>query len=493
MKRVLGLALSILFMVMFVLSPMTAMAATKGQDQLAEANKVLERASTEVEMGDLEKAKASFEEFRKTWLQIENNIKPDSSAAYTDIEAAMGQFDYAAIKSKRDDLAKALTELQAVNNKYISSGYAAGSGFEQQDITLSDFIVILQQTKGATDHSDANAALSEIKKARQSWLSVEGAVVAQSGTVYSDSERDLVVIQAMLEQGDLTGAGKTVASMITYLTPLASKTEYTMMDAAMIPIREGLEALLVVGALLAFVKRSPGAEGKQGNKWIWTGIAAGLLFSLILAVVVKFVFSSGAFGQNNFVINGWTGIIAAVMLLYMSYWLHRQSSIKDWQQYIQNKSRKAMEKGQMISLGVLSFLAIFREGTETVLFLIGMVNQISMQNLILGILIGFGVLAVVAYLMLTVGVKLPIRPFFIVSSLIVFYLCLKFTGMGIHSLQLASTIPSTEAPLPSIHFIALYPSWQSAIPQLMIVVFAIIVIVYQRIQTKKNIIKPISG
>ncbi|WP_314586262.1 FTR1 family protein [Paenibacillus terrigena] len=493
MKRTLKPVLSILFIVMLVMSPLTAMAATKGQDQLAQANKVLDQAVSEVEKGDLEAAKASFEEFRKTWLEIETNIKPDSAEAYTDIESAMGQFDYAAIKSKKEDLAKALTDLQAVNNKYISNGYTSGAGFKQADITLSDFIVILQKTKEAVDQSNSDAALTEIKKARQSWLSVEGAVVAQSGTVYSDSERDLVVIQAMLEQGDLEGAGKTIASMITYLTPLASKTEYTMMDAAMIPIREGLEALLVVGALLAFVKRSPGPESKKGKTWIWTGIAAGLLFSLILAIIVKFVFSSGAFGENNFMINGWTGIIAAVMLLYMSYWLHRQSSIKDWQQYIQQKSRSAMETGQMISLGLLSFLAIFREGTETVLFLIGMVNQISMQNLIFGILIGFGVLAIVAYLMLTVGVKLPIRPFFIVSSIIVFYLCLKFTGMGIHSLQLASAIPSTEAPFPSIHFIALYPSWQSVIPQLIIVAIAIIVIIYQRVQTKKKMIKPISG
>jgi len=493
MRRAMRPVLSILFIVILVMSPVTAMAATQGQDQLAQANLIIDRALLEVDKGDIETAKASFEEFRKTWLEIENNIKPDSAAAYTDIEAAMGQFDYAAIKSKKEDLVKALTELQAVNKKYITDGYAAGAGFEQEDITLSDFIVILQHTKGAVDQSNADAALNEIKKARQSWLSVEGAVVAQSGTVYSDSERDLVVIQAMLEQGDLEGAGKTVENMITYLTPLASKTEYTMMDAAMIPIREGLEALLVVGALLAFVKRSPGPESKKGKTWIWTGIAVGLLFSLILAVIVKFVFSSGAFGQNNFVINGWTGMIAAVMLLYMSYWLHRQSSLKDWQHYIQQKSHTAMETGQMISLGLLSFLAIFREGTETVLFLIGMVNQITMQNLIFGIIIGFGVLAIVAYLMLTVGVKLPIRPFFIVSSIIVFYLCLKFTGMGIHSLQLAGAIPSTEAPFPSIHFIALYPSWQSAIPQFIIVAAGIIVLIYQRVQTKKKMIKPIAG
>ncbi|OPA77692.1 iron permease [Paenibacillus selenitireducens] len=484
--------LLILTVLMFMMSPMMAWAASVGQDDLTQANTIVDKALTAATGGDVDTAKATFEEFRTTWLKIEEHIKSESAQAYADIEAAMGQFDYASIKSKQEDLVKSLTDLKKVNTKYISNGYTKGASFKQEDITLQDFVGILTQLNTDIKQSAKDAALDGIKQARHSWLSVEGVVVAQSGTVYSDSERDLVVIQAMLDQGDLKGAEDTVSAMITYLTPLASKTEYTMIDAAMIPIREGLEALLVVGALLAFVKRSPQAEVKKGKAWIWTGVGAGVLVSLVIAVIVKFVFSSGAFGQNNFIINGWTGIIAAVMLLYMSYWLHRQSNVKDWQQYIQSKSQSAMKTGRMVTLGVLSFLAIFREGTETVLFLIGMVNQISMQNLILGILIGFGVLGIVAYLMLTLGVKLPMRPFFMVSSLIVFYLCIKFTGMGIHSLQLASSIPSTQAPLPNINFIAMYPSWQSALPQLIIIAAALIVIIVQKIKPKKKI-EPISG
>lgn len=144
----------------------------------------------------------------------------------------------------------------------------------------------------------------------------------------------------------------------------------------------------------------------------------------------------------------------------------------------------------MVSLGVLSFLAVFREGTETVLFFIGMVNQISIKELILGLVLGFGFLGVLAYLMIRLGLKLPIRPFFMVSSVIVFYLCVKFTGMGIHGLQLAGTIPSTtSSSIPNIDFIALYPSWQSAIPQIVLVIVALCVVLWKRLSAKKHMPK----
>jgi high-affinity iron transporter len=179
------------------------------------------------------------------------------------------------------------------------------------------------------------------------------------------------------------------------------------------------------------------------------------------------------------------------MLLYMSYWLHSKSNVKQWNQYIQEKTQTALSTGNIVSLGVLTFLAVFREGTETVLFIIGMVNQISVQQLLLGIVVGFVVLAVIAFIMLYIGAKLPIRPFFLVSSLIVLYLCIKFTGLGINSLQLAGALPNTHSTvLPSITFLGFFPSWQSALPQILIVLTAVAVVVADKIknQVKSQIV-----
>lgn len=475
---------AVLLAIFLLLGSTTAMASSPGVDHLIKAEPYVDQALSEAQQGHLSKAQEIYKKFHDAWLQMEDSIKTESGQAYSDIEANMGQVDYAFMQNKQTGIVQALQGLRDVNEKFIHGQYAKGEQVKKENITLSDFIDMLKDTKGKVQSHDQQAALIGIAQVRQSWLSVEGVVVAQSASAYNESERDMVTIHAMIAAGDDQGATQVLDRMIQYLTPLATKTGYTLWDAAMIPIREGLEALLVVTALLAFVKKS--REGK-GKGWIWLGVSGGLLLSILLAVIVKFIFSSGAFGTNNSLISGWTGVIAAVMLLYMSYWLHSQSNISDWQSYIRTQSQSALDTGRLVSLGILSFLAVFREGTETVLFLIGMVNQISLRNLILGLLIGLGILAMIAYLMLVVGVKLPLRPFFMVSSLIVFYLCVKFTGMGIHSLQLAGTLPSTTAPLPSIDWIAFYPSWQSAVPQLLLVLFAVLVVFWKKYTVKKDL------
>jgi high-affinity iron transporter len=472
-----------IMLILVLFTPLTAQAKSRGTENVSTADTYVSQALAAANQDNLAVSKQTYQKFHNKWLVIEDTVKDDSAQAYTDIESNMGQVEYAFITGKQQDVVTALKGLQSVDHKYVQGGYASGS-FKKQNITLTDFLAMLSQTKEKVAAHDQNGALAEIAGVRQSWLSVEGSVVAQSATVYNDSERDMVTVNAMISAGNYQGADELLGKMTGYLTPLASKTGYTMWDAAMIPIREGLEALLVVAALLTYVKRS---KEKKGEKWIWLGSAAGLALSAVLAVIVKFVFSSGAFGQNNFLISGWTGVFAAAMLLYMSYWLHSKSNISEWNKYIRSKSQTALDTGRLVSLGILAFLAIFREGTETVLFIIGMADQISFRSLLLGILIGLAVLSVIAYLMLFVGVKLPIRPFFLVSSLIVFYLCLKFAGLGIHSLQLGGMIPSTTSPgLPSIDFLGFFPTWQSAIPQLAIVLFAVVVFVFRKVTIKRR-------
>ena len=165
------------------------------------------------------------------------------------------------------------------------------------------------------------------------------------------------------------------------------------------------------------------------------------------------------------------------MLIYVSYWLHSKSSAKEWQNYIGNQSTKALATGSLFSLGFLAFLAVFREGTETVLFYIGMASSISIYTLLIGVLIGAGILIIIAFLILKFGLRIPMRPFFIVSSILVFYLGFKFTGMGINGLQLAGIMPaSTSEALPTISWLAVYPSWQCFTAQLFLIMLALLMI-----------------
>lgn len=487
-----GLILTVLLLLnMLWFVPFTALAEGTAKENMTKAEEFVTQALDLAKQGKLDEAKQAYKKFNSTWRDIEDGVKEESAQAYKEIESSMGKVVYAQAINKQDEIVKALESLQAVNEKFIRGQFAGGQAFKQESITLADFIKLLEEAKATVTAKDQTAALQAMDHVTDSWLSIEGAVVAQSAQVYSDSERDMVTVSAMLSANppDYQGALSTLEQMIAYLTPLAAKSGYTMWDAMMIIIREGLEALLVVTALLAYVNKSAQLENSGKNKgkaWIWAGVSSGLLISTALAFVVKFIFDSGAFGNNNALIAGWTGVIAAVMLLYVSYWLHSQSHIANWQQFIKSRSETALHAGRLLSLGIISFLAVFREGTETVLFFIGMVNQISLQDMLLGLLFGFGLLAVLAYLMIIIGLKLPIRPFFIVSSIIVFYLCVKFTGMGIHSLQLADVIPSSPLSIPSVDLLALYPSLESTIPQLLLVLSALAVVLRKKLTAGKQ-------
>ena len=148
---------------------------------------------------------------------------------------------------------------------------------------------------------------------------------------------------------------------------------------------KGLEALLVIVALLGYLNKSGHGDKK---KWLWFGLGAGVFVSVVIGIVVQLLFSSGTFGNNNFLIAGCTGLFAAIMLIYMSYWLHSKSSTASWNQYINNKSTQALATGSLWSITILAFLAVFREGTETVLFFIGMASSINLTTLLTGIVPG---------------------------------------------------------------------------------------------------------
>jgi high-affinity iron transporter len=309
---------------------------------------------------------------------------------------------------------------------------------------------------------------------------VEGAIAARSQDAYEAIEGDLGRVSAALkaQPADRSAAATGVARLRTTLTPFTQEQTYGILDAAAIILREGLEALLVVGALLAFLKRS----GNQAKvRWIWLGAAVGILVSIGAAFVLQYLFSKVTAGQNREVIEGVTGLVAAGLLLYVSYWLHSKASLHEWQKYINTQTTQALARGNMIGLALLSFLAIFREGAETAIFYLGMAPSIQMRDLFLGLALGSVALVVIAALMFIAGVRLPLRLFFRVAGLLVYYLGFKFLGAGVHALQVAGVFSiSPVAFLKEIPFLGIYPTWETLLPQMALLVVAILVFLYWR-------------
>lgn len=430
-----------------------------------------------------------YERYNEAWIELEDGVKDQSKQAYGDIESKMGmvRFLLAQDPVHKDKVIRALEDLEKTNKLFISDGYKAReTKTKGSTTTIKDLVALLEEAKSQIQSKDTVSAAKTMDTFSSSWLGVEGVVLTKSKKVYDDAEKDMVSVKAYLTVSPIQEdkAIKVIDRMHGYLSLLAGDTSYGIVDVISIILREGLEALLVVIALLGFLKKS-GQENKKS--WIYGGVIIGFIVSITLAVLVKLLLTSGTFGNNNFLISGWTGVFAAVMLIYVSYWLHSKSHVSERKNKIKDRSSESLANGSLFSLGFLAFLAVFREGTETVLFYIGMASSIKLIDLFIGIALGFAILIIIAVLILKIGLRIPMKPFFLVSSLLVFYLGLKFTGMGINGLQLAGLLPATTSDaLPTIAALGVYPTWQGFLPQALLVVIAIVVTLWNKIKAKEN-------
>ncbi|KAI7246359.1 hypothetical protein KC345_g12078, partial [Hortaea werneckii] len=242
-------------------------------------------------------------------------------------------------------------------------------------------------------------------------------------------------------------------NMLTELTPLAGDQTYTAWDAALILLREGLEAILVLSALLAYLKRE--AE-PAARRWVWSGAAVGLAGSIGLAVLLTYTISQAAAGGAREMIEGITGLFAVVMMLTIGRWLHGKTSTAAWNKYVDRQMQGALAKGNLWSLFSIALLAVLREGAETTIFYAGMAPAIATSQLLLGIGGALVVLIILGYAIIALSARLPIAAFFRAATVLIYYLVFRFLGESIHALQVAGRLPAhADSSLPSVSWLGL--------------------------------------
>jgi high-affinity iron transporter len=312
---------------------------------------------------------------------------------------------------------------------------------------------------------------------QRAWPEVEGLIHTKSPAVYASTENEMAEAYARLVSSppDLARGEALVSGMRQQLAPFVANATYGLLDATVIMLREGLEALLVIAALVAFVRR---AGRPDQERWIWSGSAAGVLVSVVVAFAAQSLFSQASAAVGRELVEGIVGLVAAAMLFYVSFWLHQKSKLGVWQQYIRERSSAALASNSVLSMAVIAFLAVFREGAETVMFYLGIAPSISTADLLGGIGLGVGILLVLGIAFMVLGLRVPLRPFFLASSILIYYLGFKFVGSGIHALQVAGALPATPAPLPANEILGLFPTWQTFIPQLALLLVAMGIAAY---------------
>ncbi len=233
----------------------------------------------------------------------------------------------------------------------------------------------------------------------------------------------------------------------------------SFLQSFFILLREGAEAILVISALVMYLRRV--GAGDQ-VRVIWWSCILALLASAGLAYL-----AAGAVrlsGLQRELIEGITLLLAAAVLFYVSCWLFAKREAERWQGYITAQVDQAVSSGSVLALGFAAFLAVFREGAETVLFYQALLAGAEDQKnaIALGFAAAAAVLLIVFFLFRFFAVKIPLKPFFTATAVLLFAMSFVFIGKGVLELQVAGWISTTKiAGLPSLSWLGLFPSYES--------------------------------
>ncbi|HZI22796.1 MAG TPA: FTR1 family protein, partial [Gemmatimonadales bacterium] len=297
------------------------------------------------------------------------------------------------------------------------------------------------------------------------------ALRSQSATA-SGGDAGLEAIRARL-LGDLERAERLVADRGSAPT--------LFMQSFVLLLREGFEAILIVAALMAFLHKA-GATDRRRHvaEGAWAAVGA----SIVTAVLVELLFEITP-GQREG-LEGITMLLATAVLFYVSYWLLSKIEVAKWNAFVKGRMEDALSSGSGYALASVAFLAVYREGFETILFYKALLTSAgpasggtAIAAVAAGIVAGAVGLLIVYVAIDRFGMRVPLKPFFAVTSGMLYYMAFVFAGKGIADLQESGLLRTTVVEWgPRVPVLGIYPTVQSLSVQLLLIVLLLIAVVW---------------
>lgn len=270
-----------------------------------------------------------------------------------------------------------------------------------------------------------------------------------------------------------------VSAVVSDISALFDRVDHTLhssgadataafLGSFTILLREGLEALLIVIAMIAVLRR---AERTEALRWVHAGWISALLAGALTWVLATWLIDIS--GAQRELTEGLSALFAALVLLSVGIWMHQKSMAGRWQAYMKSKLSAAMGGRSALLLFILVFVAVYREVFETILFYVAMWNPQDANAIIAGFVSGVVVLAILAFMLLRLGMRIPIGTFFNVSSILIAVLAVVLVGKGVAALQEAGWIGEHLLSGPRIDLLGIYPTWQTLIAQLLVAIIAL--------------------
>ncbi len=421
----------------------------------------------------------------------------DVRAKGATLPAELSRFEYAAEKS---DVALAL--------RIKDAGAATGTALPMNDADVNAVVAYVRAlptreaavlaaqspvkptTQGAADAAQSAArtvlalmdeALAAAKagrsadagdKAFDAYLAfepLETRARAQEPAKVSAMEASFAAFKANVKLGNMAAAAaardsiaRELPHMVALAQPVGDFWEL-FIQSFLIILREGFEAILVIGAIITFLVKTGNRERVRS---VWQGVMAALVASFATAVVLATALSH--LPASREIVEGVTLLIAVAVLFSVSYWLISKVEAAKWQQFIREKVNTALKQGGGAALAFTAFLAVYREGAETALFFQALFQQPGAVGMpiSLGLAAGFVALTFIFIAFHRFGVKIPMRPFFAATSGMLYLMAFVFMGKGIRELQEGNALSLTLLPgWPTIDALGINPSREGMIAQ----------------------------
>ena len=373
---------------------------------------------------------------------------------------------------------------------FASSSYANEKQYKSWNEIIDEMDVILNDAYDIYFMKDAERAKARVNNAYFGFYEkhgVERAVMSYiSGKRGTDTEYQFAKIKRLMTNG---APNKTVRAEIDVIlkmlhedaNELDGKKEsgLSVFFASFIIIfREGLEAILVIAAISAYLVRT---NNKPMLKVVYLSSMVAILASILAAIALHTIV--GLSGANQEIMEGSAMLLATVVLLFVSNWMVSKAEAEAWKNYVEGKVQTAVTTGSSFALGFAAFLAVFREGAETIIFYQAMLADAKehMDMVWYGLGVGTIILTFIFLVIRFGAVRLPLKPFFICTSMLMYVMAIAFAGGGVKELQEADIIPVTPVDfIHSVEILGIYPTVETLIPQVIMVLVVVLSVMYYK-------------
>ena len=344
-----------------------------------------------------------------------------------------------------ESAAPATLQLARTKLKESVDAYGSGDRKRAEDLALSAYLDGFEPVEAVLATRDGNL-LGQVEKSMGAFRTA-----IASGEPLPELRRRLVETGQLLDRAEQA------------LAPEAETDLSTFLGAFTILLREGLEALLVVIAMIGFLRK---ADRTEALPYVHAGWVAALLGGAATWAVATYAI--GISGAGRELTEGFGSLLAAVILLSVGIWMHGKSQAEEWRRYIRDKMQGALSRGSAWFLFGLAFIVVYREVFETILFYAALTTPDNGLTILAGTLSGVAVLGIIAWAMLRYSRTLPITLFFRYSAILIAILTVVLAGKGIGALQEAGIVSVTPLEgVPKISVLGLFPTLEAVGTQLL--------------------------